>query len=157
MDEGVLNALSSMPHGIYVLTSAWQEKINAMIASWVTQVSYDPPLVMVAVHPNRLSHHLLEKGGSFGLHLISKRQEDLLKRFKGPEPERKFSSLEWSRGKTGCPLLKECIGFVECVIREKYQPGNHTLFVGEVINARVLSSEKPLTTLEYGGTYTGKA
>ncbi|MEJ2286300.1 MAG: flavin reductase, partial [Desulfobacterales bacterium] len=38
-----------MTYGIYVLTSCHQQEINGMIASWVSQVSYTPPLIMVAV------------------------------------------------------------------------------------------------------------
>ena len=59
MDERWLQALGSMTYGIYVLTTHHEEKINGMIASWVSQISYDPPLVMVAVHPNRYSRQLI--------------------------------------------------------------------------------------------------
>jgi flavin reductase (DIM6/NTAB) family NADH-FMN oxidoreductase RutF len=54
-----------MTYGIYVLTSFYKEEINGMIASWVSQVSYDPLLIMAAVHTHRYSHHLIEKAGAF--------------------------------------------------------------------------------------------
>jgi flavin reductase (DIM6/NTAB) family NADH-FMN oxidoreductase RutF len=156
MHDRWLQALGSMTYGIYVLTTYHGETINGMIASWVSQVSYEPPLVMVAVHPNRLSHSLIEKSGSFGLHLLHRKQKDFLSRFKGPDPEAKFADLVWSKGKTGCPLLKDCLGYLECAVRAALQPGNHTLFIGEVLDAQLLSHEDPLTTLDYEGRYTGK-
>jgi len=71
MDERWLHALRNMTYGIYVLTTAHEEKINGMIASWVSQVSYDPPLIMVAVHPNRYSNGMIRESGAFVLHILS--------------------------------------------------------------------------------------
>ncbi|MDY6879361.1 MAG: flavin reductase family protein, partial [Thermodesulfobacteriota bacterium] len=55
--------LGKMTYGIYVLTTSVKEEINGMIASWVSQVSYEPPLIMVAIHPNRYSHHMVKESG----------------------------------------------------------------------------------------------
>ena len=65
MKEGFLKAIGKMVYGIYVLTASYKDEINAMIASWVSQVSYDPLLIMAAVHPNRYSNFLIEKSGFF--------------------------------------------------------------------------------------------
>jgi flavin reductase (DIM6/NTAB) family NADH-FMN oxidoreductase RutF len=48
-----IKAISQMTLGIYVLTTANKDKRNEMIASWVSMISYDPPLIMAAVQPNR--------------------------------------------------------------------------------------------------------
>ena len=156
MDEQWLQAFGGMTYGIYVLTVCHRDTINGMIASWVSQVSYDPPLVMVAVHPNRFSHRLIQKSGTFCLHLLRRNQKDLLARFKGPDPEAKFAGLAWWKGKTGCPVLKDCLGYLECTVRAMQQPGNHTLFIGEVIEAQLFDREEPLSTLDYEGRYTGR-
>ena len=74
-------ALATMTYGIYGLTSFHEEEINGMIASWVSQVSYDPLLIMVAVHQNRYSHHLIEQSGCFALHVLTRDQSDFLRRF----------------------------------------------------------------------------
>lgn len=145
-----------MTYGIYVLTSAADQFINGMIASWVSQVSYDPFLLMVAIHPKRYTHTLLEKNGFFALNVISKRQKDYLQRFKGPDPKLKFSSVEWKKEITGAPILTDSIGYMECKVKETYAPGNHTLFVGEVVAAKFISDETPLSTSDYEGIYLGK-
>ena len=41
-----MSAFSKMAYGIYVLTTAVEDKMNGMIASWVSQVSYEPPLIL---------------------------------------------------------------------------------------------------------------
>lgn len=145
-----------MTYGIYVLTTRHEKMINGMIASWVSQVSYDPPLIMAAVHPSRFSHGLMEKSGCFALHVIARSQKDLLNRFKGPEPLKKFTGMTWQSGRTGCPVLSDCLAWFECTIRDRYQPGNHSLFVGEVVQAGIAGEAVPLCTLDYEGVYTGK-
>lgn len=157
MIDNFLNNMSHMTYGIYVLTTRHEDNINGMIASWVSQVSFDPPLVMVAVHPNRYTHGLLEKSGHFALHILAREQKDMLARFKGPDAKEKFTSLSWSDGDTGCPMLADCIGCMECRITQTLSPGNHTLFVGEVINAVFNVQKTPLCTLDYEGCYLGKA
>jgi flavin reductase (DIM6/NTAB) family NADH-FMN oxidoreductase RutF len=157
VNDDLLSNLAHMTYGIYVLTTRHESTINGMIASWVSQVSFEPPLIMAAVHPNRYSHALLNKSGHFALHILAKEQLDMLARFKGPDTEAKFASLSWSDGVTGCPVLADCIGCMECRIQQHLTPGNHTLFVGEVIHAVFNRETTPLCTLDYEGCYLGKA
>lgn len=155
MDNKWLNSLATMSYGIYILTTAHSEKINGMVASWVSQVSFDPALLTIAVHSNRYSHDLIEKSGVFTLHSLLQDHKELIKHFKGPDSHLKFKNIEWSKGKTGCPILKDCLGYMECKVLERYSPGNHTIFLGEVINAGIGRYGNPLTTLDYDGSYLG--
>jgi flavin reductase (DIM6/NTAB) family NADH-FMN oxidoreductase RutF len=156
MKDEWIQALGTMTYGIYVLTSSYEDKINGMIASWVSQISYDPLLMMVAVHTNRYSHHLIEKSGCFALHSLAREQKDLLKRFKGSDAGAKFESIEWERGTTGSPVLKDCTAYFEAKIVDSIRPGNHTLFIAEVVDAKAYSQLQPLSTLDYDGVYLGK-
>jgi flavin reductase (DIM6/NTAB) family NADH-FMN oxidoreductase RutF len=156
MNEELLNNMAHMTYGIYVLTTRYENIINGMIASWVSQVSYEPPLIMVAVHPNRYSHDLLKKSGHFALHILDREQMDLLARFKSPDPESKFASVAWREGMTGCPILTDCIGSLECRIQQTLSPGNHTLFFGHVVNTVFNEKNIPLCTIDYEGCYLGK-
>ncbi len=157
MEQQWQAAFGHMIYGIYVLTTKKDDAINGMIASWVTQVSYDPPLIMAAVHPNRYSHDMIVKSRVFGLHIIAQSQKDLLARFKGPDPVKKFSDIVWENGKTGVPVLQNCLAWFELQVQEQHQPGNHTLFIGKVVAAGLHSDDTPLSTLDYDGMYVGKA
>lgn len=157
MKEDWVQALGKMTYGIYVLTTCDEEEINGMIASWVSQVSYDPLLIMVAVHPNRYSHHMIEQSHCFALHVLDKKQASLLPRFKGPDPQKKFSALPWEKGKTGCPILNDCIAYFECKVKATYAPGNHTLYIGEVLDGGIVSQGDPLGSMHYDGVYLGRS
>ena len=151
-----IQALGKITYGIYVLTTTYNEEINGMIVSWVSQVSYDPLLIMVAVHPNRYSHALIEQSGCFALHVLDKKQKAFMSRFKGPDPQTKFSSLQWEKGETGCPIVKDCTAYLDCLLKTSYAPGNHTLFVGEVVDGQIFSQGDSLSTSDYDGVYLGR-
>ena len=157
MQEQWIKALGTMTYSIYALTTAHNGQQNAMIASWVSQVSYDPPLIAIAVHPSRHSHKLIEKSGAFVLHVLKKSQKDLVAKFMGVDPAAKFEGLDWQPGKSGCPILNDCAAWFECNVKDSLQPGNHTLFLGELIDGRMVSVEPVLTTADYRGQYIGKA
>ncbi len=156
MDKQWLFAFGKMTYGIYVLTTAFGETINAMIASWVSQVSYEPPLISVAVHPNRYSHQLIEQSRCFALHVVAKDRTDQLERFKGPDPLAKFSDIEWSKGETGSPILRDCIAWFECEVVSSLEPGNHTVFIGKVVDAKIVSGNSVMSTADYNGAYIGR-
>jgi flavin reductase (DIM6/NTAB) family NADH-FMN oxidoreductase RutF len=157
VDEKWQQALGRMVYGIYVLTTAHGQEVNGMIASWVSQISHVPPLVMVAVHPSRYTHHLIQKGGSFALHILSRSQQHLVQHFKGPDPAAKFANIKWFPGKTGCPILGQCLAYLECELKATYRPGNHALFIGEVVDGGTVEEGEPLSTFDYEGIYLGSA
>jgi len=156
MEKELRTAFGQMTYGIYILTSKFNGEINGMVASWVTQVSYDPPLIMVAVHPDRYSHDMIENGRMFALHALESSQKEMLDRFKGPNRENKFSGISWETKKTGVPVLKNCLAWFELTVIKHLNPGNHSLFIGEVVNSGAEIVGTPLCTLEYEGMYTGK-
>jgi flavin reductase (DIM6/NTAB) family NADH-FMN oxidoreductase RutF len=157
MKASWINAFGKMTYGIYVLTSCYRDQINGMIASWVSQVSYDPPLIMAAVHTRRYTHRLIEKGRYFALHVLDDSCTDYLARFKGSDPDAKFDSLDWRPGKNGCPILRDCLAYFECKVETQIQPGNHTLFIGEVVDAAGFGRDVALSTLDVDGVYLGKS
>ena len=156
MEETWQQALTKMANGVYILTTSYENEINGMIISWVTQISYDPPLIMAAIHPNRYSHRLVEQSGSFALNILAQHQTDLIRQFMGPAPSAKFESLQWTRGATGCPILTNSIAAIECEVMQSQKPGNHTLFFGQIKNVQVFSNDEPMSTFDYSGTYLGK-
>lgn len=155
MEQEWQAALGKMTYGIYVLTTAAENRMNGMIASWVSQVSHAPPLVMAAVHPDRFSHQLIAQSGGFALHVLGRDRKEFLKRFKGPDPIAKFAGIEWRKGQTGSPILKDCIAWIECEVIGRFAPGNHTLFTGKIIDAKRVSETAGMNTADYSGVYTG--
>ena len=74
----------------------------------------------------------------------------------GPDLQTKFENISWKDGITGCPVLNGCIGAMECRIIEQLAPGNHTLFIGQVVSAIFNEEKSPLCTSDYEGALFGK-
>ena len=68
-------ALRMIPYGIYVLTAKAGDDIAAATVNWVTQTSFDPPLVAIGVKADSGAYATLKKAGSFALNGLGKGQQ----------------------------------------------------------------------------------
>jgi flavin reductase (DIM6/NTAB) family NADH-FMN oxidoreductase RutF len=133
-------AFAALVHGVYVVTTRLQDVVNGMTASWVSQVSLKPLLVMVSIAPSRYSHSLIKDSGIFAINVLDSTQADLGKRFgfKSGRQVVKFAGLEWISAATGAPILPQAYAYLDLKLTETYPAGDHTLFLGEVVAARIL-------------------
>jgi flavin reductase (DIM6/NTAB) family NADH-FMN oxidoreductase RutF len=112
-----------------------------MPAAFVTPVSFDPPLIGLAVHPTRHTHDMIKYSEEFALNLPSR---ELLHhcQFLGTLSGRDSNKLELTQLPTfrarrvEAPLLEGCVGYIECGVEDAYTMGDHTLFVGKVVAAQ---------------------
>ena len=157
MDEKTQQALGMLTYGIYILTSRNGDEKQGMIASWVSQVSHNPPLVMVAVRENRRMHSIVMEAGSFALHVLEKDEERLINKFKLPTPAERFADVECATAATGAPIIKDSLAYLDCRLWKTIPAGDHTLFIGEVVSAGSSDKGAALTSWDYGKIYTGKS
>jgi flavin reductase (DIM6/NTAB) family NADH-FMN oxidoreductase RutF len=152
----IMKALEKLTYGLYILTTKRGDQINGMIASWVSQVSFSPPLVMVAVRRNRYSHGMIKEGGIFALNVIGKEDSRLVGKFKAPTAEEKFGGIGWETKTTGAPIIGETIAYMDCRLVNSFDTGDHTIFVGQIVDADLLKGGLPITSLDYGKVYIGQ-
>jgi flavin reductase (DIM6/NTAB) family NADH-FMN oxidoreductase RutF len=141
MQDIVSKAIS---HGVYVITVRSKEKINGMTAAWVSQVSLQPLMLMVSIAPARYTHAMIKESGYFAINALSEDQKDIAKHFgfKSGRKTDKFKGLSYFDAPNGSPVLDGALAFFECRVADAFKAGDHTLFVGEVITARLLKSDK---------------
>jgi flavin reductase (DIM6/NTAB) family NADH-FMN oxidoreductase RutF len=149
--------LSRAEYGCYLLSCGTREEVNAMPLSLFLQVSFKPPMVMVGVSPERHTHRMIKESKIFAVIFLRKGQKDLVDRFKlkSNDKQEKFQGLEWERGLTGAPILKDCLGYIECRVRDHVSYGDHTLFVGEVAYEKLVKPGPLLTQSDLGKVYNG--
>jgi flavin reductase (DIM6/NTAB) family NADH-FMN oxidoreductase RutF len=133
-------AFTALVHGVYVVTTRLGEKINGMTAAWVSQVSLNPLLVMVSIAPPRYSHTLIKESGIFAINVLTSEQSELAKRFgyKSGRKVDKFAGLDYVTAATGAPILPQAHAYLDLKLVHTYAAGDHTLFVGEVVAAKIL-------------------
>ena len=141
MDELVKKAaLRMIPYGLYVLTSAdGHGRAAAATVNFVTQTSFKPPLVVVGVKADSGAHSLILDTRHFALNVLGKGQQGLAFAFFKPAElvGQTLNGEAFVTGDTGSPLFESAAAWLDCRLLHVYEQGDHSVFVGEVVNAGV--------------------
>jgi flavin reductase (DIM6/NTAB) family NADH-FMN oxidoreductase RutF len=149
--------LRLIPYGLFVATSRADQKIGAGTINWVTQSSFAPPLVVAAIKVDSTLHEVIAASRVFALHVLGKNQKDIATAFfKGAQPEGDtLNGYRFESGATGAPILLDPPAWFECRVVEEINRGDHTIFVGEVVDAGSRRDEEALTLRDTGFFYGG--
>lgn len=149
--------LRKIPHGLYICGVKDEEEVNGFTASWVMQASFQPPLVVNCVNSSSKSHEMIQSSGVFVLSFLEEGQKELAAKFFKPQRRvgNKFEDVEFYLGETGCPIIQDTLGYVECKVIGSVDHGDHTAFVAEVIAAGVHREGNPLLLESTGWNYGG--
>jgi len=155
--EAKKKALRKIVHGVYVIGVQREGSVNAFTATWVTQVSFSPPLVVVGVRNDGLSHSMIEASKVFVINFLGTGQKPLAQHFLKPAHlgGEKLAGVRYRLGRLGAPILEEAIAYVECEVRQIHPGGDHSIVVGEVVEAGLHQDADPLTLKETGWQYGG--
>jgi flavin reductase (DIM6/NTAB) family NADH-FMN oxidoreductase RutF len=133
-----------------------------MTANWCTQVSFDPKLLGISVEKTAVTHELIATSGVFSVNTIDREDRAIVRKFTKPvEADLDGGTLNgfpFHDGiATGAPVLDQAAAFVECAVRQQVDCGDHTLFIGEIVNAAFQKAEDTQvlrmedTRMSYGG------
>jgi flavin reductase (DIM6/NTAB) family NADH-FMN oxidoreductase RutF len=152
-------ALRAINYGLYVLTAIDGDQVGAAGVNWLTQASFDPPLIAVAVKTDNDSHAIIDKTGAFAVNVLGEDQLDIGKAFFRTTTVEgdTLNGYRFEPGpETGAPLLVDLPYWFEARVTDAIKRGDHTVFVAEVVNAGVREDAvTPLllrsTGMNYGG------
>lgn len=137
---------------VAIVTARDGERVHGMTVTAYTEVSLEPPLVLVCADRSSNTHPLIAAGGVFALNLLSEGQAELSNRFASKKDEaRRFESLEWETAVTGAPILPGVLGALDCRVVAAHEAGDHVIYVGRVEAVRSFPEREPL--LYQRGTY----
>ena len=151
-------ALRKIPHGVYIIGVMDGSSINAFTGTWLTQVSFTPPLVALGVKRDSHSFEMIKSGRVFSVNLLGKQQKSIAEHFVKPASVvgEKLKDVAHRPGKTGAPVLTDAIAYFECEVREiANDAGDHAVVIGEVVEAGVPKDEAALTLMDTGWHYGG--
>ncbi len=113
-----------------------------------SSVSLSPPLVLFCVGNGGQSFAAVSQAGHFAVNFLSESQEAVSSIFAGKDPDR-FSQVEHRPAPQGSPLIAGCLGYLECRKVASHPAGDHTIIVGEVLEAEVTGG-RPLLYYQSG-------
>lgn len=156
--EAKKKTLRMINYGLYLMTCKDGEKIDARTVSWVTQMSFEPPLVAVGVHKESDMIGFVKNKKSFAISVLGNEQKNIgAAFFKNCEVEgNKINGFDTKEGTTGNPVFLETPGYFECDLFKIVETdGDHILVLGKVVEAGVNNEMPSLVLKETGWNYGG--
>jgi flavin reductase (DIM6/NTAB) family NADH-FMN oxidoreductase RutF len=151
--------LRLLTYGLYVLTARHEGEVAAATVNWLTQASFTPPLIVVAVKADSKTHSLIEQSQAFAVNILEEGQKEAAAAFFGPTRVEgdKINGYEFEEGpETRAPLLLATPAWFECRLVEAVKRGDHTIFIGEVVEAGLRREDiAPLELRATGWFYGG--
>jgi flavin reductase (DIM6/NTAB) family NADH-FMN oxidoreductase RutF len=155
MTDPVLAILGRVPSGVFILTAGAGDRATGMLASWVMQAGFTPPMVTVAVKHGRYVADWLEQGEPFVLNVVGEHQKKLLAHFgRGFEPGAPaFEGVDTRSSDCGVPWLVDAIGRLECEATGHVDSGDHRVFLARVTGGALAHDHPPMVHIRKSGAH----
>ena len=125
-------AMRRMASTVNIITSASDGVLNGMTATAVCSVSAEPASVLIVVNQENRSHALIEQSGAYTVNVLSTSQQALAIHFASSSID-PFADIPHSLGLNQCPIIDQCVSFLECVVESQTRSGTHSIFIGRVV------------------------
>lgn len=158
LDQGAKKVvLRLFTYGLYAVTCAHDGDANVFTANWVTQTSFDPPMVALSVENSSASLPIILSSGLFAVAPFAAGGRELAGALGRPRARvgDKLAGRAHTTSRHGLPILAGALGYVECRVAGRLATGDSTLIAGEVVDATLLHEGDPLTMREAGFRHSG--
>ncbi|MBN1181219.1 MAG: flavin reductase [Bacteroidales bacterium] len=146
-------AFFSVTYGLYIVSSGNENKGNAFISNAATQVTSEPPQFAVCCNKDNYTADIIKLSRNFVLSVLQQSASPLVIGKFGYKSGRDINKMEGTKiiyGETGAPvILDDVLAYIECKLVNAFDVGTHIIFIGEALNAEILSAEEPLTYAYY--------
>jgi flavin reductase (DIM6/NTAB) family NADH-FMN oxidoreductase RutF len=127
-------------HTVLVTCVGKNGKPNIMPLAWAMPTSHSPPLVAMSISPKRYSHALIEKTEEFVINIPTVKivNETLACGNTSGRDHDKFEETGLTpipAKKVKTPIIEECLAHLECKLHNQFETGDHTVFIGEIVEA----------------------
>jgi flavin reductase (DIM6/NTAB) family NADH-FMN oxidoreductase RutF len=151
--------LRDFTYGLYAVTSAHDDEQGVFTANWLSQASFEPPLVMLSVENDSSTLPLIRQSGRFVVCPLGEGQKPLAAALGKPKARAgdKFATLDLAVVETadGLPALADSLGYVVCDVQSESPAGDSVVFIAEVTEARSFSDAPPLEMRVAGFRHAG--
>ena len=149
--------LRTFTYGLYAVSCANEGEVNVFTANWLTQVSFEPPLLAVSVENISKSLPMILRSRKFTVNVLRSGDRELagkLGKSALQHPD-KLANIAFHLGANGCPILADALAWVACEVRHTAGAGDSTLIVAEVVDVGMQGEGQPLTMAEAGFRHAG--
>lgn len=138
--------------GVAVVTTLFNEKPYGVTVNSFASVSLHPPLVLFSLDKHSYCYPFFRKAKYFAVNLLQEKQQHLSVLFSSKlSSHERWEKICYQSYMTGCPVFEEVVAYLECRVVNLYPGGDHSIFIGKVLDGKRLSHDAPL--LYYQGEY----
>jgi len=154
-------ALHQISYGLYIIATGNNGKLNGQIANTVFQITSDPPTIAVSINKGNYTHGCIQGCHSFVVNVLSKETEMVFIGrfgFKSGRDIDKLDGVNHKLSQLGNPILLEnTVAFLEAKVKKEVDMRTHTIYIGDVIDADIISDTEPMTYAYYHLVKKGKS
>lgn len=150
--------LQLLSNGVYILTSRNDNRYGAATVTWLSQISFKPPLIMAAVRTGSNVFQCMQESRVATIHILGSDQKEIAQKFFSPTKSKGslINGEPFVAGKTSSPILQNVPVYVECRVKQIVDSGgDHAVVIMEVVEAQCREQVRPLTIAESPWDYGG--
>ncbi len=140
--DRVEQAVGRIVGSMTIVTTQQGDLSGAMLASWVSQATFNPPGLTIAVAKERAIESLMHKDGKFVLNILEQGKHiPIMKQFLKPfaPGENRFVGINTESAHNGCPVLTDSLAYLECNVENRMECGDHWLIYATVDSGKVFN------------------
>jgi len=146
--EAFSEVLNKIDRELWIITAQDGDRRSGLVATFVSTASLVPtlPRMMIGLAKHHYTHDLVQASNALCMHLIDESCIDWVWRFGIPSSRDidKFEGLQIQSGITGSPILDDAVAWLDCRVETRFDTGDRTVFLAEVLESRTLRTECPL-------------
>lgn len=157
-----IEAFFKLSYGLYIVSTESAGKKNGYIANTAFQVTAEPAQLAISCSKDNFTTHLIEESGVFSLSILHQDVDQSVistMGYKSGKEINKFEKIKYINGQTGVPIVTEgCSAWFECSVVQKVDVGSHIIFIGKVLDSRLIDEKSvPMTYAYYREIKNGVA
>ncbi|MBI5472807.1 MAG: flavin reductase [Ignavibacteriae bacterium] len=147
-----LKVFELFPYGLFLVGANGAKGPTVIIATWVSQVSFDPPLVMISIEKESEIRFDIERSKHFSVNVLASGDKEIARSYLRPPTSETHDELLFGLG--GSPLVKRAIAWLEASIVNSIDAGDHIVFIGKVTEAKLIRQDSVLNLKDTGWKYS---
>lgn len=146
-------ALGRIPSGIFILTTRRGDETTGMLASWIMQCSFEPPMVTAAVQRGRFLIDWLTAGAPVAINVLADDEKDMISHFgRGIATDKEpFAGIDLLDEPNAAPILVDALAFLSGKVESSLPTGDHVLFSIVIDSGRLLRDGPPMVHIRKNG------
>jgi flavin reductase (DIM6/NTAB) family NADH-FMN oxidoreductase RutF len=133
-------ALSHFASGVTIVTTEHEGRPFGMTVASFASLSLNPKLVLVCIEMSVKTHEAIVAAGKFGVSILANDQAGVSSKFASRSDD-KFTGVDVFRGALDLPMITGALTTIECKVQAQLPGGDHSIFVGEVVDIQTREGE----------------